>query len=141
MSGLSEREERYLAKVGRGQRAATWIGIVLALAGGTYMAWAVFVFDYREDPRTQITFDRPVAQIAFMYDRYERLLGKIRPETSIEALLLDSMKAGMRFSSGIMVLLMRIYVGTLVLLMGLVALTVVVERRRLLRLIAKLQDG
>jgi hypothetical protein len=57
----------------------------------------------------------------------------------VEALLLDSMKRGMVFSAGVMVLMLRVYIGTLVLLMGLIALTVVVERRRLLRVIEKLQ--
>lgn len=115
------------------------MGLVLAALGVAYLIWGIYLFDGRVDPRDQPSFDRPIARMAFLYDRYQRTLDKIRPETSVEALLLDSMKRGMVFSAGVMVLMLRVYIGTLVLLMGLIALTVVVERRRLLRVIEKLQ--
>ena len=122
----------------RGQRASTLVGIVLALAGVGYVSWAVYRFDYRVDPRTQPSFDGPVADLAFLYDRYQHILDNITPESDVEKLLIEGVKRGMYFSSGVMVMMLRIYIGTLVCLMGLVALTVVVERRRLLRMIERL---
>ena len=139
MAELTERDRILLEKVSRGQRASTVIGIVLTLAGLGYVSWAVHLFDYRVDPRTQWSFDGPVADLAFLYDRYQRILDKVEPESDVEKLLLEGVRRGMYFSSGVMVLMLRIYIGTLVGLMGLVALTVVVERRRLLRMIEQLE--
>lgn len=140
MGELSERERNFLARLDRTQRVATWFGIAFALLGALYIAWAVAIFDYRSDPRTQPAFDAPVARLGFLYDRYQRVIGKIVPETQVERWLLDGMKRGMFFSAGVMVLMLRIYLGTLVLLMGLAALTVVIERRRLLSVIATLRE-
>jgi len=139
MPELPERDRVLLARVSRGQRGATIAGIVLTLAGVCYVSWGVYLFDYRVDPRTQPSFDGPVADLAFLYDRHQRILDNIKPETDVEKLLLQGVKRGMYFSSGVMVMMLRIYIGTLVSLMGLVALTVVVERRRLLRMIEHLE--
>ena len=139
MPELSERDRILLAKVSRGQRASTVAGVLLTLAGVGYVSWAVYVFDYRVDPRTQSSFDGPIADLAFLYDRYQRILDSITPESEVEELLLQGVRRGMYFSSGVMVMMLRIYIGTLVCLMGLVALTVVVERHRLLRMIEQLE--
>jgi hypothetical protein len=139
MQRLSETDTRWLERLDWTQRVATWVGLVLAVLGAAYVGWGIYLFDYRVDPRTQSSFDGPVSQLAFLYDSYQRTLDKITPETPVEQMLMEGAKRGMYFSSGVMVMMMRIYVGTLVCLMGLVSLTVVMERRRLLRVIAKLQ--
>ena len=139
MEALSERERGYLERLSWTQRVATAVGLVLSLVGAGYVAWAVYMFDWRVDPRTQVSFDGPIAQLGFLYDRYQTILDKVVPETQVEHWLVDGIKRGMIFSAGTMVMMLRIYIGTLVGLMGLVTLTIVVERRRLLRLIEKLQ--
>lgn len=140
MEPFTPREQAWLDGRPRAQRWATRFGIGLTLLGTLYVAWAVWIYDYRVDPRTQPAFDRPVAALAHLYDGYERILNQIRPETPTEKILLESMQRGMYFSAGTLVLLMRLFLGTLIALSGLVALTVVVERHRLLVLIRKLQD-
>jgi hypothetical protein len=139
VEALTAREARFLARLPRAQRTAAAVGVLLTLAGALYAAWGIWVFDYRIDPRTQPDFDGPVASLAHLYDGYERLIGQIRAETPTETLLLDSMRRGIYFSAGTLVLVMRLFLGTLVALGGLVALTVVVERRRLLAVIRKLR--
>lgn len=139
MAELSEREERFLARLSWTQPVASGFGVALALLGAAYVAWAVHLFDYRVDPRTQPSFDGPIAQLAFLYDRYQNILEKITPETEVEGWLLSGIERGMFFSAGVMVMMLRIFIGTLVCLSGLIALTVVVERRRLLRLIQKVR--
>jgi hypothetical protein len=139
MGGLSDSDQGYLDRLQFTQRLATWLGIVLTVLGVAYVVWALHLFDWRVDPRTQSSFDGPVAQLAFLYDSYQGILDRIQPETPVEEMLLAGIERGMFFSAGTMVMMMRIYLGTLVALMGLIALTVVVERRRLLRLIDKLQ--
>ncbi len=136
---LAEKDERLLARLGWTQRAATAFGIVLTLAGAAYVTWALVSFDPRADPREQPAFDRPIARLAFLYHTYQGILDHILPETDTEKILLSSMKHGMNFSAGIVVMLVRLLIGSLVCMSGLVALTVVVERRRLLRMIAVLR--
>ncbi len=136
---LSNRERGFLERLRWTQRIATALGVVLTLVGACYVAWAVYLFDWRVDPRTQVSFDGPIAELAFLYDRYQTILDDVNPQTPVEEFLLDSLRRGMNFSAGTMVMMLRIDLGTLICLMGLVSLTVVVERRRLLRVIRKLQ--
>jgi hypothetical protein len=141
MEPLAERELRMLARLPRSQRWATRVGIALTLLGTLYAVWAVLVFDYNVDPRTQASFDRPVSELAHLYDGYERILRQIRAETATEEVLIETLRRGMYFSAGTLVLLMRLFLGTLIALSGLIALTVVVERHRLLALIRKLRQA
>lgn len=138
MAALTDRDQRHLRQMAWMQPGARWVGVLACLAGIAYGAWAVLSFDYRVDPRDQPSFDRAVLKIAAVYDPYSRTIDKITPETSIEGLLLDRMQAGLRFSTSVMVLMLRLFLGALVLLFGLVSLTVAVERGRLLRLIERL---
>ena len=139
MAELSLPEAAFLARLDRTQKIAAWLGVLLALLGAAYIAWALYLFDWRVDPRTQASFDGPIAQLAFLYDSYQNTLDKIQPQTQVERWLIAGVRRGMIFSAGTMVMMLRIYIGSLVCLMGLVSLTVVVERRRLLRLVEKLR--
>ena len=89
MEELSERELAHLGRLGWTQRLTTGMGLALAVLGVAYLIWGIYLFDGRVDPRDQPSFDTPIAQrMAFLYDAYQRTLDKIRPETSVEALLL-----------------------------------------------------
>lgn len=139
MAELTERQTGWLEGLGRGQRISSVLGGVLLLAGIGYIAFAVASFDPRADPREQPSWDRPVAGLADLYSPYRPILRAIRPQTDVEHLLLDGVKLSLAFSTGIMILLVRILIGTILCLSGMAALTVVVERRRLLALIAQLR--
>ena len=54
--------------------------------------------------------------------------------------LLRALARNMNFSSGVMVLLLRIFFGTIALVMGFAMVTVVVERARLLAMIRQLRE-
>lgn len=140
MAALDAHELQFLDRLSAHQKIATVGGLVLTALGAAYVVWAVAVFDYRIDPRTQVSFDAPVANLAFLYDRYQRTIDKIVPETQVETWLFEGIRRGMWFSAGVMVLMLRAFLGTLMFLAGLIALTVVVERRRLLKLIHKLSE-
>ena len=104
------------------------------------MIWAVLLFDPRADPHDQPQWDGPVAGIATLYDRFDPLLKAIRPKTENEQLLLSGVKANLRFSTGLLILATRVLIGTVFALGGLAALTVVVERARLLKVIRQLRE-
>ena len=139
MAALTEKDRRYLRQMAWMQPGALITGILGFVLGVAYVAWAVLIFDFRQDPREQGAFDVPIQEIADVYDGYSWTISKIIPESDTEAILLESMRGGLKFTTGIMVMLLRIFLGTLVALMGLVSLTVVVERRRLLHVIDRLQ--
>ena len=138
MHELTDAQRGWLEKLQRGQRISSVLGLVLALAGATYVAWAVMIFDPMADPREQTRWDRPVAQLADLYRPYRSILEAIKPTTYNERLLHEGVQRNLAFSSGVMILLVRVLIGTVACLAGLAALTVVVERRRLLVLIAQL---
>lgn len=139
MADLTERQADWLASLEHGQRIASIAGASMLLAGLAYIGFAVLIFDPLADPREQPSWDRPVAQLAHLYRPYRPILRAIRPQTDVEHLLHEGVQRNMSFSTGIMILLVRVLVGTVLCLSGMAALTVVVERRRLLALIAQLR--
>jgi hypothetical protein len=138
MRDLTRAQARLLVSLRRTQRWITALGLLLALSGASYAFWGVYRFDANADPRKEPGFDLPVARLAFAYDEQQRTFKKIRPETFTEHVLMDSLVRGMNFSAGFAVMLMRLFLGTLVMLSGLVILTVMVERQRLLEIIGLL---
>ena len=135
-----ERDDRFVASVRRSQRTFLAIGAVLALAGGAYLCWAIARYHPRVDPRDDPGFDRPIAQIAFLFDAYqERLEKSAESATPRELALMRGLNRNMAFSAGMMVLLVRVFVGTILLVFGLSIMTVVVERARLLAVIGRLR--
>jgi hypothetical protein len=139
MAELSERQADFVEKLERGQRISSVLGCVLLLAGLAYVTFALVIFDPRADPREQPRWDRPVAGLSELYRPYRPIIRAIRPQTDVEHLLHDGVKRNIAFSTGIMILLVRVLVGTVLCLSGMAALTVVVERRRLLSLVSQLR--
>jgi hypothetical protein len=138
MADLSPKQIRFLERVRREQRWTAVLGALLTLSGALYLAWGIARFDPRGDPKLDPGFDRPVADLAHLYDTRHANIKKIRPETFNEEVLMETIALGINFNTGILMLLMRIFLGTLTLVGGLVMLTVVVERRRLLLLVDRL---
>lgn len=140
MASLDDRQLRFLAGVQRRQKPIAIGGALLALAGAAYLAWGVLRYDPRADPRKDPGFDRPVAEIGFIFQRGMVLVENAVPQTPSEARMLRALSRNMKFSAGIMVTMMRIFLGTLAMLGGFIMMTVAVERGRLLRLIARLEE-
>jgi hypothetical protein len=115
-------------------------GIVLALAGAAYLTWAIARYNPRLDPRDDPGFDRPIAQIAFLFEAHQaRLEQRVDDATPREIGLMRGLLMNMAFSAGMMVLLVRVFIGTILLVSGLSIMTVVVERARLLAVIHRLK--
>ncbi len=140
MNEAVDEDTRMLARVAKSQRPFMAIGIVLALAGAAYLTWAIARYSPFEDPRAHPGFDRPVAQLSFLFERYQSIVEHTDGETPAERRLLRGIARNMQFSAGIMVLLLRVFLGTLTLVFGLTIMTVVVERARLLAVIGRLRE-
>ncbi len=140
MAALIESQDRLLRRTIRSQRPMGIVGAALALLGVAYLVWGVTRFDPRVDPRENPGFDWPVARLGFLFERGMVMVENSVPETPTEARLLRGLTRNLNFSAGVMVLLLRIFFGTLALVSGLAIMTVVVERARLLAMIRHLRE-
>jgi hypothetical protein len=113
--------------------------VLLALAGCAYLAWGLLQFDPRRDSTGEFAFDWPIARVGGVLAGYRAALGRLPTDTAGEAFLMSELHSQTRITASVAVMLLRIFIGTLVLLAGLVCLTVSVERGRLLALIATLR--
>jgi hypothetical protein len=135
-----EKHDQLLRRIARSQRPMAIAGVLLALLGSAYLVWGIARFDPREDPRVNPGFDWPVARLAFIFDRGQQQLERAEAGSPAEQQLRRVLSRNMHFSSGVMVLLLRILFGTLALVSGLAIVTVVVERARLLAMIRHLRE-
>jgi hypothetical protein len=140
LANLEEPQSRFLSGVRKRQRPIAIAGALLAVAGAGYLAWGVLRFDPRGDPRVNPGFDGPVAELSFIFQRGMVIVENAAPQTPSEARLLHALALNMNFSAGVIVTMMRVFLGTLAMLGGFIMMTVAVERGRLLRLISKLQE-
>lgn len=140
MSALDSRQEGYLGRVLRGQRRVQIAGILLALAGTAYVVFGVYHFHPARDPTAEHSFDRPVAQVGQLLARYRAALRNLPTQTIQEEFLMSELDSQTRITAAVAVMLLRMFVGSLVLVGGLICLTVSVERHRLLALIATLRQ-
>ena len=140
MAELEETQVRFLDGVRKRQRPIAIAGALIALAGASYLAWAVLRYDPYADPRVNPGFDGPVAELGFIFQRGMIMVENAAPQTPSEARLLRALARNLNFSAGMMVTMLRMFIGTLAMLGGFIMMTVSVERARLLRLIAKLQE-
>jgi hypothetical protein len=139
MAELSERDARLIARMQRSERPTLVWACVLMLLGTSYAIWGALRFDPRAEVEAHMSFDRPVSSLGKLYSAYTPFLRLVRPNTDVEAILMSGIKANIAFSVGIMITLMRVFLGILMLVMGMVALSVRLERRRLLDVIARTQ--
>lgn len=141
MTPLTDRQLSLLACLPKQQRLARVAGVLLALVGIVYIAWAITRFDIGVDPAKDIGFDAWITTpIATVYDGRRDGLERFAPRTDREQYLSRTHSRGMNFSGSLMLLGFRITLGLMPLLLGLTALTVYVERARLLRIVTALRD-
>jgi len=139
MAEISERQERLIRQVTRTDRPILIWGCVLMLIGCAYGAWGAIRFNPRAPLTAHVSFDRPVSQLALLYRPYQRIIALAQPRSDLEGMLKTGLEANIAFSMGLTMTLIRVFAGLLVLVMGMVALTVRMERRRLLSVIHTLR--
>lgn len=139
MAALSERDAKLIARMERSERPTLIWACLLLVLGLSYGAWGALRFNPRAPIEQHMSFDRPISSLGRIYDPYTPFLRLAKPDTDVEAILLAAIKGNMAFGVGVMVTLMRVFLGILVAVMGMVALSVRLERRRLLDVIARIQ--
>jgi hypothetical protein len=140
MSALEGRDAEYLERTRRNQRPIAIAGAVIAVLGIAYLVWAIHRYSPHADPRQDGGFDRPVAELGSLFERGLFIVENAVPNTPTEERLMHGLSRNMQFSSGIMVLQIRLFLGTITMLGGFIMMTVAVERARLLKLIKRLEE-
>jgi hypothetical protein len=133
---LSDRQRALLGALPRQQRIAGLFGIACGVAGILYIAWAISRFDPAGDPAEGIGFDAPVTRpVATLYVEYRDSLAKREFEDYQARALARSLGYNMNFVAGLLLLSFRVILGLMVTLLGFATMTVVIERRRLIRIL------
>ena len=140
MADLHEAQSRLLGRLSRSQKPMATAGALLALLGAAYLVWGVRRFDPSADPRENPGFDWPIARLAFVFEEGRFVTDNALPKTPSEDRLLRGLSRNMDFSAGVMVLMLRTFMGTLALVSGFAIMTVVVERARLIAIIRRLRE-
>jgi hypothetical protein len=136
---LSDRERRYLRGLRWRRRAAIALGLLLALAGGSYGIWGAEQFrlamgDQVDEARSSVTRD-PLANLALLFAPYQQRLRQAEPETEAERILLEELDERTTLSAQLVVLLFRFLFASLVLTTGLILLSTGTGTRRLLAIL------
>ena len=138
MADLNPRQLRRVAAVLRNQWRLNALGVVLALLGCAYALFGFARFELGRNPAG--AFDRPIAELGNALGGYQGGLDGMQTSTELEVFLIEQLHFQTNVTASVMVLLLRLYVGTLALLAGLILLTVSIERGRLLALIERLRE-
>jgi hypothetical protein len=138
MPDLDPRERALLESHRRNHGRLLVAAALLIVSGAGYASWAVLRFDPRAAIEQHAGFDPPVNALTRMYDPYQPMLRNLRPTTDTEQLLLWGLRANMSFTAGMLMTLLRVFLGLLLLLCGLFLITTAFERRRLVRILQRL---
>lgn len=100
------------------------LGLILALAGGSYATWGAGEFrtailDGVDAERSVKTRD-PLASLALLFAPYHERLRQAKPETEAERILLEELDERTTLSAQLLVLLVRFLFGSLFLTTGLI---------------------
>jgi hypothetical protein len=135
---LHERDARTLARLRAAQRWLLAAGAVLFLLGAVYMLWSVERL--RSTPATAETeaFDRPIAGLARLLDAAEQRLSRAEPVTDLERALLAELRTQLDVTGRLMLLVLRLLVGSVAVTVGLALLATTCAQRPVLGIVRRL---
>jgi len=136
---LSDREVRWLQRLHRRQPFAIAVAFVLIAAGGGYSVWALQRFKLGASQSAHPDFDVPIARVQRLF---EQLIAapQVEAATQLEQRLIKDRQDLGRFASGLLVLILRVSLGSMALVQGLILLSVALAQKPLLKVIDKLRS-
>jgi hypothetical protein len=135
---LHERDARTLHRARRWQRRMLGVGALLFLLGALYMLWAVDRVHSVPASAEPDAFDRPVAALARLLQPAQERLAQVRPITQLEGSLLEQLKNQTDVNGRLMLLVLRLLVGSVVATAGLALLATALARWPLLGIFRRL---
>jgi hypothetical protein len=136
---LHDRDARTLARVRRRQRPVLIVGTLLFLLGGLYSLWAVDRLHGTPAVDEINAFDRPIAALAGRVVDQQARLSRVQPVTPVERALLDELRAQADLNGRLLLVVLRLLMGSIVLTVGLALLASAFAQRPLLSIFKRLR--
>jgi hypothetical protein len=136
---LHDRDARTLARVRAGQRWLLVAGALLFLLGAGYMFWAVQRLHSTPAAAEPGAFDRPIAGLARLIVATEERLSRTEPVTPLERSLLTELRAQVDATGRLLLLVLRLLIGSVVATAGLALLATTFAQRPLLGIFRRLK--
>jgi hypothetical protein len=135
---LHDRDARTLARLRASQRWLLAGGALLFLLGTGYMLWAVQRLHSTPAVAEPQAFDRPIAGLGRLIVAAEERLGRAEPVTALERSLLAELRVKTDLTGRLLLLVLRLLVGSIVATAGLVLLSTTFAQRPLLGIFRRL---
>ena len=135
---LHDRDARTLARLRVIQRPMLLVGAVLFLAGAFYMLWAVNRLHSTTAAEEPAAFDRPIAGLARLVESAQERLSRANPTTPLERSLLAELRAHLDTNGRLLLLILRLLVGSVVVTAGFALLATTFAQRPLLGIFRRL---
>lgn len=135
---LHDRDARTLARLRAGQRWLLIVGALLLLLGAGYMFWAVQRLHSTPAAAEPAAFDRPIAGLGRLIVAADERLSRAEPVTPLERSLLAELRAQVDVTGRLLLLVLRLLIGSVVATAGLVLLSTTFAQRPLLGIFRRL---
>jgi len=135
---LHDRDARTLARMRARQRWLLIAGALLFVLGAGYMFWAVERLHSTPAAAEPGAFDRPIAGLARLVIAVEERLSRAEPVTPLERALLAELRAQVDLNGRMLLLVLRLLVGSTVATAGLALLSTTFAPRPLLGIFRRL---
>jgi uncharacterized membrane protein YphA (DoxX/SURF4 family) len=114
-------------------------GAVLFLVGAVYMLWAVNRLHSTPAAAEPEAFDQPIARLARLVGAAQERLSRVQPATPVERALLEELRAQMDLTGRLLLLVLRLLVGSIVATAGLALLATTFAQQPLLGIFRRLR--
>lgn len=135
---LHDRDARTLSRLRARQRRLLVAGALLFLLGAAYMFWAVGRLHSTPAAGEAGAFDRPIAGLARLVVAVEQRLSRAVPVTPLERSLLAELRAQVDLTGRLLLLVLRLLIGSAVATAGLALLATTFAQRPLLGIFRRL---
>jgi hypothetical protein len=135
---LHDRDARTLARLRARQPWLLAGGALLFLLGAVYMFWAVGRLHSTPAADEVGAFDRPIGGLARLVGAVDARLSRAAPVTPLERSLLAELRAQVDLTGRLLLLVLRLLVGSIVATAGLALLATTFAQRPLLGIFRRL---
>jgi hypothetical protein len=135
---LHDRDARTLARLRAAQRWLLAAGTLLFLLGAGYMFWSVQRLHSTPAAAEPEAFDRPIAGLGRLVGAVEQRLSRAEPATPLERSLLAELRAQVDLTGRLLLLVLRLLIGSIVATAGLALLATTFAQRPLLAIFRRL---
>jgi hypothetical protein len=136
---LHDFDARTLGRLRALQRPMILLGAALFLLGAVYMLWAVNRLHAVSAADEPAAFDRPIAGLARLTGAAQERLSRAQPATPLERSLLLELRAQLDLNGRLLLLVLRLLVGSIVATAGLALLATTFAQRPLLGIFRRLE--